>query len=235
MELSPPATASRPQPQTAQQLSSGPLIVEVVSDLPLAGRSVLCLLRAFRPGWAVVESAPGSALDGLAAQAVQQVVVLVSDTSSREGWIGDEIAQRRAVGHPVVVIGPAGRRCADSSVCGTSIDLDWSADPVEVVAAVQWAARSNLASLRRTGAQRHQALGQVEDLLSERELDVLTLYTGGLKIESIGRRLGLSPHTVSTYLRRVRAKFARAGQPASTALDLYVAAVGLGVLAARPA
>lgn len=226
-----------PTTATTQQRSTGaPLIVEVVSDLPLAGRSVLCLLRSFRPGWAVVESAPGSAMTGLLPQAVHRVAVLVTDTSSREGWVGDEVAQRRAVGHPVVVIGPAGRRCADAAVCGGSTDLDWSADPVEVIAAVQWAARNSLVPRSRAGdEQRSQALGHVEDLLSERELDVLTLYTGGLKIESIGRRLGLSPHTVSTYLRRVRAKFARAGQPASTALDLYVAAVGLGVLAARPA
>ncbi|MFI0432116.1 MAG: response regulator transcription factor [Candidatus Nanopelagicales bacterium] len=215
---------------------AGPLVVEVVSDLPLAGRSVLCLIRSFRPRWAVVESVPGSALDGTADPDVRRIAILVTDTSARGGWIGTEIAQRSALGHPVVVIGPAGRRCAEPTICGTSTDLDWSADPIEVVAAVQWAARSSLPPRRRVGAERlAPALGQVEDMLSERELDVLTLYTGGLKIETIGRRLGLSPHTVNTYLRRVRAKFARAGQPASTALDLYVAAVGLGVLAARPA
>lgn len=215
--------------------AAAPLVVEVVSDLPLAGRSLLCLLRSFRPRWAVVESAPGTAPGGLRDAEVQRVAVLVTDTSSRSGWIGAELAQRTALGHPTVVIGPAGRACGDPAACGATADLHWSADPLEVVAAVQWSARSALPPRRAAALARSQPLGCVEDLLSERELDVLTLYTSGLKIETIGRRLGLSPHTVNTYLRRVRAKFARAGQPVSTALDLYVAGVGLGVLAARPA
>ncbi|MFD8598672.1 response regulator transcription factor [Kitasatospora sp. NPDC059646] len=41
---------------------------------------------------------------------------------------------------------------------------------------------------------------------SRRELQVLHLVGEGASYAVIARRLGLSPHTVDTYLRRIRAK-----------------------------
>ncbi|MFF0294379.1 response regulator transcription factor [Kitasatospora sp. NPDC004615] len=41
---------------------------------------------------------------------------------------------------------------------------------------------------------------------SRRELQVLHLVGEGASYATIARRLGLSPHTVDTYLRRIRAK-----------------------------
>ncbi|MGW4382893.1 response regulator transcription factor [Kitasatospora sp. NPDC004531] len=41
---------------------------------------------------------------------------------------------------------------------------------------------------------------------SRRELQVLHLVGEGASYAAIARRLGLSPHTVDTYLRRIRAK-----------------------------
>ncbi|MFD0327737.1 response regulator transcription factor [Streptacidiphilus monticola] len=42
--------------------------------------------------------------------------------------------------------------------------------------------------------------------MSPREREVLEHVAQGLTNESIARRLRLSPHTVDTYLRRIRAK-----------------------------
>ncbi|MFJ9605981.1 response regulator transcription factor [Kitasatospora sp. NPDC101176] len=42
--------------------------------------------------------------------------------------------------------------------------------------------------------------------LSQRECQVLELLTQGATYGAIARRLELSPHTVDTYLRRIRAK-----------------------------
>jgi DNA-binding CsgD family transcriptional regulator len=42
--------------------------------------------------------------------------------------------------------------------------------------------------------------------LSKREQEVLTHLVDGQTYTAIARRMGLSPHTVDTYLRRIRAK-----------------------------
>ncbi|MFJ5229958.1 response regulator transcription factor [Kitasatospora sp. NPDC088391] len=44
------------------------------------------------------------------------------------------------------------------------------------------------------------------DSFSCREQQVLRLIGEGFGYAAIARRLGLSPHTVDTYLRRIRAK-----------------------------
>ncbi|MEU6221492.1 helix-turn-helix transcriptional regulator [Streptomyces sp. NPDC047022] len=43
-------------------------------------------------------------------------------------------------------------------------------------------------------------------LLSDRELEVLGYLAEGHTYTSIARRMNLSPHTVDTYLRRIRGK-----------------------------
>ncbi len=55
----------------------------------------------------------------------------------------------------------------------------------------------------RTSTVQHPA-ATVE--FSRRELQVLHLVGEGASYAMIARRLGLSPHTVDTYLRRIRAK-----------------------------
>ncbi|MFJ3306316.1 response regulator transcription factor [Streptomyces sp. NPDC086549] len=42
--------------------------------------------------------------------------------------------------------------------------------------------------------------------LSDRELEVLGYLAEGHTYSSIARRMNLSPHTVDTYLRRIRGK-----------------------------
>lgn len=44
------------------------------------------------------------------------------------------------------------------------------------------------------------------EALSPREREVLQHLTTGITYEAIARRMELSPHTVDTYLRRVKAK-----------------------------
>jgi two-component system, NarL family, nitrate/nitrite response regulator NarL len=56
--------------------------------------------------------------------------------------------------------------------------------------------------------------------LSEREHGVLMAYVSGMTLESAARRLGISPETAKTYLKRVKAKYQEAGLPVYTKLDL---------------
>lgn len=56
--------------------------------------------------------------------------------------------------------------------------------------------------------------------LSGRERAVLLAYVSGMTLESAARHVGVRPDTARTYLRRVKAKYAAAGRPAYTKIDL---------------
>lgn len=66
--------------------------------------------------------------------------------------------------------------------------------------------------------------------LSEQELLTLRLYAGGLKLDSVARRMGVASSTAKQYLDRVREKYARAGQAVRTKADLYAIAVEDGFI-----
>ncbi|GAA3952874.1 two-component system response regulator MnoR [Gordonia caeni] len=59
---------------------------------------------------------------------------------------------------------------------------------------------------------------------------VLALYASGGTSISVGHELGVSPDTVNEYLKRIRQKYADAGRPTRTKLDLFKRAVEDGWL-----
>lgn len=59
---------------------------------------------------------------------------------------------------------------------------------------------------------------------------VLTLYASGGTSASVGRELNVAPDTVNEYLKRIRQKYADAGRPTHTKLDLFKRAVEDGWL-----
>jgi DNA-binding NarL/FixJ family response regulator len=66
--------------------------------------------------------------------------------------------------------------------------------------------------------------------LSAREQEVLTLYASGLKAQEVAYRTGLSRDTIAHYVSRIRAKYASAGRPAYTKVDLLKRALEDGLL-----
>jgi DNA-binding NarL/FixJ family response regulator len=66
--------------------------------------------------------------------------------------------------------------------------------------------------------------------LSPKEREVLALYAAGDKSVTVAHRAGLSANTVAEYVRRIRYKYAIAGRPAHTKVDLYKRAVEDGIL-----
>lgn len=66
--------------------------------------------------------------------------------------------------------------------------------------------------------------------LSPRETDALRLYSTGLTLNAVARRMEISPHTAKEYLDRVRAKYAHLGREARTRTELYAAARDDGFL-----
>jgi len=66
--------------------------------------------------------------------------------------------------------------------------------------------------------------------LSEQEERVLVLYASGLTLDSVAEAIGIKPDTAKKYLNRVKVKYAAAGRPASTKLELNEAARQDGLL-----
>lgn len=66
--------------------------------------------------------------------------------------------------------------------------------------------------------------------LSEQEVRVLRLYASGLKLDSVARRLGVSPGTVREYLERVKRKYGDVGRTARTKSELWQVAAEDGHL-----
>ena len=66
--------------------------------------------------------------------------------------------------------------------------------------------------------------------LSPQEIRVLTLFADGATMQYVGYRTGTTAHTVEDYVRRIRAKYHRAGRPAATKADLLKRALEDGYL-----
>lgn len=66
--------------------------------------------------------------------------------------------------------------------------------------------------------------------LSAQEQRALMLYSSGMKLDAVARRMGVSSATAKEYIRRVRMKYAAAGTPAPTKIELYRKAHEEGLL-----
>ncbi|MFC9385005.1 response regulator transcription factor [Streptomyces venezuelae] len=89
----------------------------------------------------------------------------------------------------------------ESSCPGVNGYLSERSGPVALAAAVREAA------VRSRGAEREgEAAEEDATLLSVRERQVIRMLTHGLTHDQIARRLGISRHTVDTYVKRMRSK-----------------------------
>ena len=66
--------------------------------------------------------------------------------------------------------------------------------------------------------------------LSQQELTALRLYASGLTLETVARRMHVSPSTAREYLARVRRKYAGVGRDVRTKTELYAAALHDGLI-----
>ncbi len=105
-----------------------------------------------------------------------------------------------------------------------------SAEPGVLLEAVRTAANGG----EVFGADWAAAIDADSDLedakLSPREQEVLSLYASGETATSVAQRMGLSRETVADYVTRIRRKYADAGRPAHSRVDLYVRAIEDGLL-----
>jgi DNA-binding NarL/FixJ family response regulator len=61
----------------------------------------------------------------------------------------------------------------------------------------------------------------IATLLSQQELKAVILYSSGLKLDLVARRMGLAPSTVKQYIDRAKTKLRNNNLNVSTKTDLY--------------
>lgn len=66
--------------------------------------------------------------------------------------------------------------------------------------------------------------------LSEQERRAMVLYASGMKMRAVANAMGVTEGTAREYIKRMRAKYDRAGTPLSTKTDIYRMAVSEGLM-----
>jgi len=132
----------------------------------------------------------------------------------------DVIAALRDAGIRVLVLSALQPRSTARRIVSLGVDgIVSTADSEETFLS---AAESALGGTVTISAQAHTAIyGAATALgLSRQEERALALYASGLTIAEVADRIGVRHDTARKYLKRVRTKFALAGHPARTKLDL---------------
>lgn len=134
-------------------------------------------------------------------------------------------------GAPVLIVSALGdgvtiRAAFAAGVIGF---LSKSAEPEEFVAAIEAALRGD----KYTSAEAAAAMLADSDSLvdlSDQERRAMVLYASGLKMRAVARHMGVSESTSREYIRRLRAKYEKAGAPLPSKTELYRMAQREGIL-----
>lgn len=133
--------------------------------------------------------------------------------------------------HVLVYTGAEDRRLIQSAAKSGALGLiRKSSDPETLLSAIRTAA----AGKEVFGADWAAAIDADDDLtdakLSAREREILSLYASGETAASVAIHLSVSRDTVADYVSRIRRKYADAGRPALSRVDLYKRAVEDGLI-----
>jgi len=133
--------------------------------------------------------------------------------------------------HVLVYTGAEDRRMIQSAARSGALGLiRKSADPAHLLDAIRTAA-SGKEVFGADWAAAIDADANLRDAkLSSREQEILGLYASGETATSVALHTGLSRETVADYVSRIRRKYADAGRPALSRVDLYKRAVEDGLL-----
>ncbi|WP_223279355.1 helix-turn-helix transcriptional regulator [Streptomyces sp. SDr-06] len=170
--------------------------IGVVHEHPLIAWAVGHALSAFPDVRVHLLSAAAVALPGAPLVLPDRLDVLVLDRPpGRPHPAGIEAAAGRASCVVLLCAAATEQPCPGVSLC-----LPERTDPVALATAVHLAARNARLPPRAAGAAKEAGS------LSVRERQVLRLLADGLTHDQAARRLGISRHTVDTYVKRIRAK-----------------------------
>jgi DNA-binding NarL/FixJ family response regulator len=133
--------------------------------------------------------------------------------------------------HVLVYTGAEDRRMIQSAARSGALGLiRKSADPATLLAAIRTAADGGEVFGADWAAAIDADANLTDARLSSREQEILSLYASGETAGSVALHTGLSRETVADYVSRIRKKYAEAGRPAHSRVDLYKRAMEDGLL-----
>lgn len=145
---------------------------------------------------------------------------------------GDNVARLVAAGHRVLVftLGDNVASLQDALAQG-AMGLAHKSEPMsETFAKLRKVAAGETIASQELAAAIDVDTEFVEAVLSDRERECLSLYADGFGQAQVARRMNIAESTVKQNIDRVREKYAAAGRPARTKIDLYRRAVEDGIL-----
>ena len=157
-----------------------------------------------------------------AVAAAEPVSCVVLDLDLGDGaTLIDNLKAMIDTGAPVVIISatatPKAVQTALARGAKAYVSKQSSAD--EFIRAVDAALRNS--AYVSTDLAAMLANEQTSVKLSAQEQRAMILYSSGMKLDSVARKMDVSPGTVKEYIRRVRAKYAAAGTPLPTKVELF--------------
>ena len=187
----------------------------------------------------LVESASDLSLVGMVTtveglnEIKESIDLVVLDLRLNDGTSpADNVAAiHRRGSHVLIYTGAEDRRLIQQAARSGALGLiRKSAEPELLLEAIRTAATGG----EVFGADWAAAIDADSELqdarLSPREQEVLSLYASGETAISVAQRTGLSRETVADYVTRIRKKYAEAGRPAHSRVDLYRRAVEDGLV-----
>ncbi len=140
-------------------------------------------------------------------------------------------AIHRRGAHVLIYTGAEDRRLIQSAARSGALGLiRKSVSPDVLLDAVRTAAQGREVFGADWAAAIDADEGLADAKLSWREQEILGLYASGETAVNVAAMTGLTRETVADYVSRIRRKYASAGRPAHSRIDLYKRAVEDGIL-----
>lgn len=208
------------------------LKIAIVDDHQLVVDGLVAWLRENAPHTAV-SYAGGDPAEPLERAGELDVVLLDLELADGMPAASDTVARFTEVDTPVLLVSAVGdhKPIREALLAGALGYLPKSSPSSALLEAMYVVASGNsFVSADLAAVMAEDEPGTLAPDLSPRELRALRLYASGLKMDSVARRMGISPHTAKEYIDRVRAKYAVAGRVARSKLDLISAANDDGLI-----
>lgn len=202
-------------------MNAAPRIV-LLEDHPLVREALVDRLRTHL-GDVTIVYAGQSVADALFAMGADgaDCVILDLDLNDARSPVAN-VLTLADTGAPILIVSALGDQAAirASLIAGASGFISKQAEPEQLVEAV----RATLRGEQYTSPEVAAALlsGATTTVpLSDQERRAMVLYASGLKMRTVARRMGVTEGTAQEYIKRVRAKYLKAGTPVPTKTDMY--------------